>query len=346
MSQPSLINNNTGLFPAKQGDWLFILALPLIAILSGMFVSFNPDYFFLVLMLDLWLLGYHHVISTFTRTGFDAKSAKEHWVLLFPLPLAIFCAVIAVYQLGGAIILGSVYLYWQWYHYSRQSEGISKSYGFKCADNRCVHSKLNRTLFYLVPLTSFVYMISSGPTDFLNIPIFTFTLAEELRWTLLVTSYVAALYWLLNATIALWQKRLSIWYFAYMVSHFSIYLVAYTCITEIDYGWLTVNIWHNAQYIGFVWLFNRKRYAAGFDKHHPIISFISQPNRLFIYLGSCLILSLLVYWLIDKAIYLSGVDNKIALIFIVYSAINFHHYIVDSQIWKLRKPQIQNTITE
>lgn len=346
MAQHYITYNSTGLFPTKAGDFLFILALPIIAILSGIFVSHNADYFLLVLMLDLWLLGYHHVISTFTRIGFDAKSAKENWLLLLPLPVVVFSSVFTIYQLGGAIVLGSVYLYWQWYHYSRQSEGIAKSYGFKCTDKSFSRNRSNRALFYLVPLTSFIYMISSGPTEFLGIPIFTVVFQESFRWLLLITSYAGALAWLFNGTKALSRKQISAWYFIYMLTHFTIYLVSYTLITEINYSWLTINIWHNAQYIGFVWLFNRKRYASGFVQQHPIISFISQPNRIFIYMGSCLILSLAVYWLIDKAIYLSGVGNEIALVFIVYSAINFHHYIVDSQIWKLRKPQIQKAITE
>lgn len=346
MSQHSVLDNVTGIFPDKVGDATFIVAIPIIAVLSGAFVCYYPDYFLLVLMLDLWLLGYHHVISTFTRIGLDAKSAKEHWLLLLPLPLLVFSSVFTIYQFGGAIVLGSVYLYWQWYHYSRQSEGIAKSYGFKCADTGFARNRTNRVLFYFVPLTSFVYMISSGPTEFLGIPIFTVVFPESFRWLLLIASYAGALLWLFSGTRALSQKRISAWYFIYMLSHFTIYLVSYTLITEINYSWLTINIWHNAQYIGFVWLFNRKKYAAGVDKLHPIISFISQPNRIFIYMGSCLILSLAVYWLIDKAIYLSGVSNEIALVFIVYSAINFHHYIVDSRIWKLRKPQIQKTITE
>ena len=29
---------------------------------------------------------------------------------------------------------------------------------------------------------------------------------------------------------------------------------------------------------------------------------------------------------------------------VIYSAINFHHYIVDSYIWKMRKPSIQKTM--
>lgn len=346
MFKHSAAKSYHGIFPTKAGDWLFIVVLPLIAILSGIFVSYQPDYFYLVLMLDLWLLGYHHVIATFTRIGFDAKSIKQHWKLLFPLPILVLGSVFTIYNTGGAIILGSLYLYWQWYHYSRQSEGIAKSYGLKGADKDFVRTPRHRFLFYLTPLTSFAYMISQGQDSFLNIPILTISLDDDIRNILLLCSYTTALSWLALALVALRRKQVSLYYFVYMLSHFCIYLVAYTLIDEINYSWLTINIWHNAQYIGFVWLFNRKKHAAGFDKSQPIVSYISQPSRLFIYLGSCLILSLLVYWAIDKAIFFSDTTDKIALIFIVYSAINFHHYIVDSQIWKLRKPHIQETITQ
>jgi hypothetical protein len=346
MSQSIITDNKSGIFPYKTGDKVFIIALPAVAIMSGVFVSFYPDYFLLVLLLDLWLLGYHHVISTFTRIGLDAKSAKENWLFLLPLPLIVFVSVFAIYQLGGAIVLGSLYLYWQWYHYSRQSEGIAKSYALKCPDVGFASSTANRILFYLVPMTSFLYMVSGGPDEFLGIPIFTIALNEQFRWLLLALSYAGALFWLINGTKALFEKRISAFYFLYMLSHFSVYLVSYVVITEINYSWLTINIWHNAQYIAFVWLFNRKKYAAGVEKEHLLVSFISQPNRLFIYLGSCLILSLAVYWVIDQGILYFASENKISLVFIVYSAINFHHYIVDSQIWKLRKPQVKNTLTQ
>ncbi|MGI5308342.1 hypothetical protein [Rheinheimera sp. WS51] len=340
------MNNKTGLFPHQKADIFFILVIPALAIIVGAFVSVRPDYFLLILMLNLWLLGYHHVISTFTRIGFDTNSIKEHWKLLFPLPVFVLIAVLTIYQMGGAIILGSVYLYWQWYHYSRQSEGVAKAYSFKCADSNFARSTINRTMFYTVPFTTFFYMISGGPEYFLNIPILTISLSTELRLILMIISFSAALLWLIKGLIALAQKKISFLYYIYTLSHYSIYLTAYIFITEIDYSWLTINIWHNAQYIGFVWLFNRKKYSSGIDKKHLIISYISQPNRFFIYFGSCLILSLAVYWAVNQSINQFSGDNKIALIFIVYAAINFHHYIVDSQIWKLRKPQIKKTLTE
>lgn len=346
MTQQNNTLSNTGIFPNIRGDALFIIAIPAIAIFSGIFVSHFPHHFMLVLMLDLWLLGYHHVISTYTRIGFDTKSFREHWMLTLPLPVAVFCSVFLLYNFGGAIVIGSVYLYWQWYHYSRQSDGIAKSYGFKCTDKSFVCSPVNRLIFYMVPFTSFIYMVSDGPSHFLNIPIFTVTLPIEVRWTLLAVSFIASLYWLIIGTKALLEKQITGFYFTYMLSHFGIYLVAYTLLSDINYSWLTINIWHNAQYIGFVWLFNRKKYLAGIDRQHLFVSYISQPNRFFIYMGSCLLISLGIYWLVDQIINLSSGKHNIAMIFIVYSAINFHHYIVDSKIWKLRKHHIQKTITE
>lgn len=338
--------NNYGIFPSKNIDWFFISGIPLVAIISGLFVSAYEEYFLLVLMLDLWLLGYHHVISTYTRIGFDAKSIKEHWLLLLPLPIVVFGSVASVYHFGGAIVLGSLYLYWQWYHYTRQSEGISKSYAAKYIDKNFPHSRFNRFLFYLVPLTSFGYMVSAGPTEFLGIPIFTLHLDEEFRLILLGITLLATGIWLISGTKAFLKKHISFFYYFYMLSHFAIYLIAYTYISEINYCWLTINIWHNAQYIGFVWLFNRKKFASGVSKQHLVVSYISQPNRVFIYLGSCLVASIGIYWLVDSVISIFGGADKLALVFIVYSAINFHHYIVDSQIWKLRKPHIEKTITQ
>lgn len=337
-------SRHSGIFPNINGDIFFIAGIAAIAIISGLFVSFFPDYFFAVLTLDLWLLGYHHVISTYTRIGSDLVSIKQHWLLLLPLPIMVFTAVYTVYQLGGTVLLGSMYLYWQWYHYTRQSEGIAKAYGAKCTDKLFSREPVNRLLFYIVPLCSFTYMISAGPTHFLTIPIFSFTLVPPLRWLLAIICVTAAAVWLIKAFSALKKKQISAMYFGYTLSHFCIYLVAYVVISEINHCWLTINIWHNAQYIGFVWLFNRKRFAQGIVKQHLIISYISQPNRLFIYLGSCLILSITIYWLVDIAIWQFSMNNSLMMFFIVYSAINFHHYIVDSQIWKLRKPQIQNTI--
>ena len=222
MSQNSLSTNRAGIFPTGYGELLFIAGVPAIAIVSGIFVSHFPKYFLLVLMLNLWLLGYHHVISTYTRIASNIESIKQHWILLLPLPLLVFFSVYVLYQSGGAIVLGSLYLYWQWYHYTRQSEGIAKSYGLKCHDPSFSRTSENRILFYQVPLTSFIYMLSRGQNDFLGIPIFSLELPEQSRYMLLLLSCSGSLIWLLLSVKALSQNRISVMYFCYLLSHRSI----------------------------------------------------------------------------------------------------------------------------
>ena len=55
---------------------------------------------------------------------------------------------------------------------------------------------------------------------------------------------------------------------------------------QLNHGWLVLNIWHNAQYILTVWLFNNNRFKEGM-------------------------------------------------------AINFHYYVVDAVIWKVRRKPVQ-----
>ena len=129
-----------------------------------------------------------------------------------------------------------------------------------------------------------------------------------------------------------------------MLSHFTIFIVGYLLIDDITYGWLVINVWHNAQYILFVWLFNTNRYKAGVDKTTPFLSRICQPQNFVRYLSVCLAISTLVYvttYFIANQRTLAGLPLAI----IVYQTINFHHYIVDSRIWKVRKKPMQKTLS-
>jgi hypothetical protein len=338
------MNKEQGIFPSLIGDKLFIFFIPLVAILSATFVSVYPQYFSLVLALDLWLLGYHHVISTFSRIGFDQKNIIENWKLLFPLPLLVFISVYSTYTLGGGILIGSLYLYWQWYHYTRQSEGISKAYGMKSGSKNFVNNPFNRAAFYFVPLFSFIYMLGKGDDKFLGIPIFTIPLTPEFRSLLLILSCSIALIWILLALKSLYNKSISLIYFCYMLSHFIIYIYSYLFIDNINFSWLSINIWHNAQYIFFVWLFNRKKYSSGVSSEHIIISYLSQPGRIWIYIGSFICLTSLIYHQLEFAVDVLAESTDIPLIILVYSTINFHHYIVDSQIWKLKSQKLRSNI--
>ena len=59
------------------------------------------------------------------------------------------------------------------------------------------------------------------------------------------------------------------------------------------------------------------------------------------YFSACFLVSTLVYYLVQRAVVFFDPMTLLPLGVIVYQTINFHHYIVDSRIWKLRKPTLR-----
>ena len=101
-------------------DLGFIVGIAALALASGALAAYEPRWFTPILVTDLWLLGYHHVVTTFTRLCFDRASLRAHRFLITWLPLIVLAGVAALAAGAGLWVLASVYLYWQWFHYTRQ----------------------------------------------------------------------------------------------------------------------------------------------------------------------------------------------------------------------------------
>ena len=337
-----------GLLRNPQFDGFFVIGIPLIAIATGFLVTYDNNLFLPVLAADLWILGYHHVIATYTRLAFDRQSFSEHKGLIIYLLPAVALAVIALTALGGAWVISTVYLYWQWWHYTRQSEGISKAYARKSVDKELGNPLILRAAFYAVPLTGILALSARSPAQFLYFPLRTLPVAEIIVSAAMLTTVALLIMWGLEQYKAYRRGKLAVPYVVYVISHFTIYYFAYIYFEEINYGWLTVNFWHNAQYILFVWLFNNRRFDGKTSESQKFLSTISQTGRFWLYIATCLTISTLIYFLITS--YLSdAISTAFTLTatmtgLIIYQTINFHHYIVDSLIWKLRKPKMQKTL--
>ena len=98
----------------------------------------------------------------------------------------------------------------------------------------------------------------------------------------------------------------------------------------------------------FVWLYNNRRFGGKPSETQKLLSTISQNGRFWLYIATCLTLSTLVYFLITS--YLAdAISSTFAVTatmtgLVIYQTLNFHHYIVDSIIWKLRKKTIQRNL--
>jgi hypothetical protein len=324
-------------------DLGFILGLMAVAAVTGSTILLVPQLFWPVLVLDLWFLGYHHVISTYTRICFDTKSFRDNGHLIYGLLPAVAAATSLVAWAFGIWVIVSVYFYWQWWHYTRQSWGISRAYRGKDRHMMYEDGWLDQAIFYALPVLGILTRSYQDHKTFIGLELWSIPvpyLVVQLAW---VATLPLLAMWAWRRWTAWREGRLAVVHTLYMLSHFAIFSLGYLIIGDITIGWLVINIWHNAQYILFVWMFNSRRFKDGVDPNARFLSYISQPGRLWLYLLTCVAITGVVYigvlgtmeWL-----FYAGLSATI----VVYQIVNFHHYVVDSMIWKVRKPQIRETL--
>lgn len=348
MASDISINANNGFqghiwLKSASFDITFILGTAALAIFSGLIVAISPHLFGLVLFVDLWLLGYHHVISTYTRLCFDKESFQTHRFIIFVLPIIVIAGVLALSIGIGVWTLTTIYLYWQWFHYTRQSWGVSQGYRKKAGENTNEDDFLLKAAFYLLPLWGILYRSWQEPDTFIGVEIIVLPTPEWLVKIVGLLSLIAIVAWILQRFKSHNEGKNMGAHTLYMLSHFTIFYIGYIYITNITYGWLVINIWHNSQYILFVWLFNNKRFQNKISPNAKFLSRISLNKNMWLYMLVCLSITTIIYLSLDRlsdVFYAIGIPSLI----IIYQSINFHHYITDSIIWKMRKPEMKKTL--
>ena len=316
-------------------DSALILGGLSLALLSGAAIVYEPSWFYPILVVDLWVLGYHHVISTFTRLCFDRESYRERRWMIVHLAPAIAAVTILLAWAVGIWVIVTIYFYWQWWHYTRQSWGISRAYRRADAGALYEDGWLDWAIFYAMPVYGILLRSSQDHAHFIFLELWTFPVSAPVADAAGYAMAALLSVWAARRLAALWHGRLAAAHTFYMLTHFAIFGLGYVWIPDITLGWLMINIWHNFQYILFVWMFNNRRFAAGLDPAARFLSYISQSGRMWLYLLTCLAITGAVYWGVLRAVdwlFFAGLSATIVL----YQIVNFHHYVVDALIWKTR----------
>lgn len=328
---------------SSPADRVLVIAPLAVALGALAIVSADPRWFVTLLVLDLWLLGYHHVIATYLRLGLDADTRRRSIALWFLLPLMLG-VVWAVAETVGVWVVVSVYFYWQWYHYAKQSWGVLLTLGLRCADARRP-DRLDIAAFWALPLAGVAWRSAEQPPLFLGFELWAIPLPPAISMTGLVVAVVVTAIWLTrefrSCGIRWPLHRL------YLAAHSAIFFLGYIATDNIDHGWLAVNIWHNLQYLLFVRGFHVRRYTGGVESDSLLISWTSQPGAVraatyWIMTGT---LTLAIYGAAHQLAYVLPVTGLAGLV-IVFQAINFHHYVADSRIWKLRRKPLRSVLEQ
>jgi hypothetical protein len=342
VSQRRGFSQTPGWLSGRRFDLLFVVATATIGLAAGFATHFDHALFGAILFADLWLLGYHHVIATYTRTAFDSESFARYKPLLTWLPMAVIGVVLLLALGVGAWTIPTVYLYWQWWHYTRQSYGVAQMYRLKTPQSKDSGWEM-RAALYLLPLAGILYRSYQDPGKFLGMELRVIPVPLIAVEVAGAAAAVSIAWWLVKQYRAWRIGELPLAYNLYMASHVAVFGVGYIAISNINYGWLTINIWHNAQYILVVWLYNRNRFKTGVSTEHRWLSTLSQPQNVAKYFGATLGLTVVAYLTLGT-VFVALPATTLPLALIAYQTLNFHHYVVDSVIWKVRKPQMRKNM--
>ncbi len=297
----------------KNPIYLKIIIPWLAIILAAQISMIKPEYFITLFIIDVWLLSHPHAVSTFfMKDAFDRLKKKHLFGILISLAI-IFTLVSLKY---GYNKLFNIYFFAQWFHYMRQNYGITISY---CQRRSNRSFKLQKFLLHILPTFALVSLFDKGSLSFFGHFIYFPSLPNQIG-PFLKNLYLAALpIWLfieiINKNIN-WRADFN--YYLYFLSNYILYYLAYFIFTKFIYGWLSLTLYHNIQYLVFTWIkSNQKSAEQVFYKYYFLIT----------------LASLFIYGIIELK-EVTFIAYAIPLSLVATLTFNFTHYIYDSVIWR------------
>src|SRR5262249_7159299 len=220
-------------------DLVFVVGTTALALGTAAAIATRENLFTWLLVPYLWLLGYPHLIATYTRTAFDRQSLWAHRFLNFGLPIVILGAIALLAGTVGTWPLVTTYLYWQWFHFTRQSYGVSRAY-VRRAGVALPDEKLTHWLVYLVPIWGILYRSYQAPATCLGSELRVVPLPFEVVAAVGIVTTLLLIWWALGRAAAWLRGELTVAHTLYMISHFAMFSAAYLLIPNIDHGWLAL----------------------------------------------------------------------------------------------------------
>ncbi|TGM55400.1 hypothetical protein EHQ91_10770 [Leptospira biflexa] len=328
-------------------DFTFIIGITFLASMMAGVTVFWPLLFIPMLTVHGWLFGYEHLWSTYTRLLFHRDDRNKFWALVWIVPPIVFLFLMAVGANWGMKGILLLYFMGQLYHTVRQSWGITQSYRRKAGGLPWDSEILSELTLWSVPIWGFLHRCSQRPDEFLFQEFWLPPVSDLIVQVAGVVTMILCFIWVMTRITAFWRGELVIAHTLFMLSHFFVFFVGYILIEELCSGWLLVNVWHNVQYIVYVWVYNRNRFGSGVDPKAKVLSWLSQwgYGYTILYFLFTIALALPIYYLLPE---LGGsldelfTTQLIPMSVVLAMSLTFHHYIVDGLIWKRKHNSIDH----
>ncbi|SFN18547.1 hypothetical protein [Variovorax sp. OV329] len=332
---PRTKDESAGLLPHHPAfDGVLIFGTLVLALSLGALASVSSTALLVVVLVDIWLFANPHVVATFTRITSSAADVRRHRFLIFGLPALVLAGVVLValaYEVAG---LFTLYFIAQCYHVTRQSFGIARSYRRASGTPFATDGSAD-ALIYMVPAWGVLARCAQAPREFLGYPIGLPVVSTGFVDAVGLVTIACGAWWLQRRFRAAMTGTLDWRHDTFVASHVCVSLAAYVWIADITLGWLVLNIWHNAQYLLFVWVQNIRRVQQDEGNASAGAKFTDLRRNAVRYGGVCLLVGAALFqildWMGSQLLWLG-----LPTVLIAHFTLNFHHYLVDGVIWKRR----------
>ncbi|PIF39315.1 hypothetical protein CLV01_1843 [Delftia sp. 60] len=312
-------------------DGLFIAGTLALALGMAAMASISPAMLLAIVLVDTWLFANPHVMATLTRIGASMADIRRHRFLIFGLPVIVLGGVVATVLAFEVAGLFTLYFCAQSYHVARQSFGIARAYR-RSGMHPFRQDRLAEAVIYLVAAWGLLARCAQAPETFLGYPIQLPAVPAQAANAMGVAAIACSACWLWRQARLALTGNIDWRHDGFVASHAFTCFVAYIWITDITLGWLLINLWHNLQYLLFVWVQNIRRERQTQADKASETGLWKNAAR---YGGVCLALGSMLYLAIDWA----GTQLLwlgLPTVLIAHFTLGFHHYLVDGVIWKRR----------
>lgn len=325
----SVITARYGLLRSPTFDTIFIFGSLLIAFLIALTIAEADDIyitsFFLVILSDT------HAIATYSRIFSDKISFKKYYHFVSWTPVVVVLLALYVFTEFGLRAGLTTYFVLQWFHYTRQSYGISRAYLSK---HKIPEAKwFTQAVIFAIPVWGLATRLQPDQPKFLIENLYHLPLSVGALNTIYVLALTIVVLWFLNQFNTWERGDFSLGYFLYMLSHFIVFYIAFVWFDNLTLGWVFVAAWHPIQYIFFLWHFQNEQFKD-LKRKAFMFYFALYP---IVFIGFFIVLAYATDVLRDVRPHTTMIAQIVPLGLFASLAFNFNHYLIDAVVWRRQK---------
>lgn len=289
-----------------------------------------------LIVLATYLIAIPHYVSSFSFYLGDENLAyyRSRRLAFFVGPTVILLAVIGLRILKIDAIVQSTMYVWNVYHVALQSAGILS-----------IYRRLNGGSIAEKPLAHASVLGVSATMALWHVERFAplYGLLQEIHFPVWAIR-PASLCFAVTALVFYFKRlsrrarRVSTPEIGFLLSTL-LFFHPYLWVRDLNLATFGMLMGHFLQYLGMVWLLNRRKYAhAGGSEHQRILSAVSKSGPLlFLSLGSVG----LVFYLAQKGTAWLGVPLTYV---ILWNSLTLVHFYLDGLIWAFKDPFVRKSV--